>query len=221
MVRGFFSGQEVLFAAGLVGGRATHAPYFVAGHLSAPLSGGLVQFGAGGVAGCAAPALDAGEGGDDVDVVVGVADADPPGRVEVAVRGESDRGGDLGRRRGSTAGRSGSGRRGGCGSISARPAVRAVSMRAGCSSSSVSRRTEGRPFGGKWWLQVGEVAGGGVGPRGDDMRVVVPAAAFVVFAGAEEVAQEPSEVADGSALVDLRDQLDLPALTSAAVGRWA
>jgi hypothetical protein len=38
-------------------------------------------------------------------------------------------------------------------------------------------------------LQLGEVAGGGVGPRGDDARIVVPATAFVVLAGAKQVAQ--------------------------------
>jgi hypothetical protein len=41
-------------------------------------------------------AVFAGQGGDEVDVALGVADADPPHRGQVAVRGESDCGGDVG-----------------------------------------------------------------------------------------------------------------------------
>jgi len=41
-------------------------------------------------------AVLAGQGGDDVDVALGVADTDPPRRLEVAVVGDTDRGDDLG-----------------------------------------------------------------------------------------------------------------------------
>lgn len=41
-------------------------------------------------------AVLAGQGGNDVDAPVVVADADPPHRGQVLVRGEADRGSDLG-----------------------------------------------------------------------------------------------------------------------------
>jgi hypothetical protein len=118
--------QEVLFAAGFVGSGADQPPQLVAGHFVALLSGGLVQLGGCGVTLGGTPAVDAvqpvvvfqlaaaslraavvvpepdgaavlaGQGGDDVDVPVVVADADPSHRGQVAVRGHTDRSGDLG-----------------------------------------------------------------------------------------------------------------------------
>jgi hypothetical protein len=78
-------------------------------------------------------------------------------------------------------------------------------------------------------LQVGEVAGGGVGPGGDDAWVDVRAAAFVVQPGAEQVAEQTEEAGDLAAPVDLRDQLVLPVFVVAVLvvavlvgaGRWA
>jgi hypothetical protein len=77
------------------------------------------------------------------------------------------------------------------------------------------------PVRGERWLQVGEVAGGGVSPRGDDAWVVVPAAAFVVLAWAEQVVQQSAQTSQRTAFVDFRDQLGLPKLATAAAGRWA
>jgi hypothetical protein len=53
------------------------------------------------------------------------------------------------------------------------------------------------------------------------MGVVVSASAFVVQAGAEQVVQQPAQAGERAAFVDLRDQVDLPALASAVAGRWA
>lgn len=216
------------------------------------LAGGLVQLGGCGIALGGGPAADAvqpvalfllaaaglgaavvlpqplgaavlaGQGGDDVDVAGGVADADPPRRVRVSVWGETDRGGDLGcdvfplpvgqdrvvgvvvdRAVPDWPGGQFEADAGGLFEQFGQPPHRGPAVQAGR------------------WLQLGEAVGGGVGPRRDDARVVVPAAALVVQTRAEQVAQQPAQVADGAALVDLRDQLDLPMWTPAGAGRWA
>jgi hypothetical protein len=155
----------------------------------------------------------AGKSGDEVDVAVAVADADPPHRGQVAVWGEADCGGDLGgdvfplmvsqdRVVGVVVDRAVPDRQGG-GQVPADAGGLFEQL-----GQAPHRKSAVR---GERRLQVGEVAGGGVGPGGDDAWAVVPAAALVVLARAEQVAQEPSEVAAGAALVDLRYQLDLPA----------